>query len=355
MITSVRNEADIIESFVRYTLKFADGIVINENSSKDNTLEILKKLKKEGLKIDLIIDNNIKFKEFEKKKELLTYVMKKYSPDWILSLDADEFVFNKKYENPRDSIFLLNSSKANYLKWRTFVLKDFTNKNLFVPQKIIHRRLLPEEYSKVIMSKELFKKGCLFSLGSHFLIGLDQEDQANHCVDLEIAHYPIRSTNQIQTKVISGSLNSLSQNSRESDRSFHLIKLLDDMIRKGSIDIKDLFEESLYYAVKDRSIKINIKKEPLRFWFKENIKIKYPQKSLDLPFVTAISVASFLVEELREKNDILKEENLILKNNLLRKEEDYSKLNELYTKIIASKSWKIFEKISNIRKYVFRR
>ena len=67
-ISSVKDEADIIESLVRYTLNFADGMVINENGSTDNTLAILKQLKSEGLNIDIIEDTKSEYVELEKKK-----------------------------------------------------------------------------------------------------------------------------------------------------------------------------------------------------------------------------------------------------------------------------------------------
>lgn len=40
-ITMVKNEEDIIESFIRYTLTFADMILVVNHSSDDSTGEIL--------------------------------------------------------------------------------------------------------------------------------------------------------------------------------------------------------------------------------------------------------------------------------------------------------------------------
>ena len=99
-ITSVRDEEDIIESFVRYTLNFVDGMVINENCSSDRTLYILKKLKEEGLNIDIIEDKESHFTQAKKLTELTDYTMKKYAPDLLLSLDCDEFLYNKECQNP---------------------------------------------------------------------------------------------------------------------------------------------------------------------------------------------------------------------------------------------------------------
>jgi len=40
---------DIIESFIRYNLNILDGMIILDNGSTDNTLTILKNLKKEKM------------------------------------------------------------------------------------------------------------------------------------------------------------------------------------------------------------------------------------------------------------------------------------------------------------------
>ena len=48
-ITMVKNESDIIESFVRYNINIFNGMIILDNGSTDGTLKILKILESEGL------------------------------------------------------------------------------------------------------------------------------------------------------------------------------------------------------------------------------------------------------------------------------------------------------------------
>ena len=50
-ISMVRNEADVIESFVRHTLRFADRLYITDHRSEDATREILSALVSESLPI----------------------------------------------------------------------------------------------------------------------------------------------------------------------------------------------------------------------------------------------------------------------------------------------------------------
>ena len=52
-ISMVKNEADIIESFVRHTLRFVDVMYIIDHLSTDNTWIILNNLQAEGLPLIL--------------------------------------------------------------------------------------------------------------------------------------------------------------------------------------------------------------------------------------------------------------------------------------------------------------
>ncbi len=53
VISMVKNEADVIESFVRHSLTFADGMLIADHCSGDGTGEILEKLRQEGLPVSV--------------------------------------------------------------------------------------------------------------------------------------------------------------------------------------------------------------------------------------------------------------------------------------------------------------
>ena len=65
-ISMVKNEMDIIESFVRYNTNVFDGMIIMDNGSTDDTLKILNLLAEEGLPIVVIEDAE---KGFDKVKK----------------------------------------------------------------------------------------------------------------------------------------------------------------------------------------------------------------------------------------------------------------------------------------------
>jgi hypothetical protein len=54
----LRNEADIVEAFVRHNLTILDGIAIVDHASFDGTTEILARLRSEGLPLRIVRDPN---------------------------------------------------------------------------------------------------------------------------------------------------------------------------------------------------------------------------------------------------------------------------------------------------------
>ena len=120
--TTVKDEADIIESFVRYNMNILDGMVISNNGSNDNTLEILYKLKSEGYNLDIIEDKSATFNQYVRRNELLQYTIENYKPDFIFPLDADEFIATNKKCNPREIIENLDNDKLYLYKMENYVL-----------------------------------------------------------------------------------------------------------------------------------------------------------------------------------------------------------------------------------------
>src|SRR5260221_12837562 len=91
-ISMIRNDADIVESFVRHTLRVLDHLFVIVHSPEDGTGEILKALHEEGLPMTLVFDSEPAFLQGERLTWLAREACAAFQPDFIFPLDADEFI-----------------------------------------------------------------------------------------------------------------------------------------------------------------------------------------------------------------------------------------------------------------------
>src|SRR5262245_5748371 len=91
-VTTVRNECDIIESFVRHNAAFLDCLYILDHRSTDATPVILRKLADEGLPVLLSREDRGIFYQSAKMTRLIRHALDDYPWDFIIPLDSDEFL-----------------------------------------------------------------------------------------------------------------------------------------------------------------------------------------------------------------------------------------------------------------------
>jgi hypothetical protein len=91
-VSVVKNEADIIEPFVRHTLAWADAHLIFDHASTDGTREILGALQREGLPLRLFTDDALGHLQHLRTTFLQRLAVRELGADWILLLDADEIL-----------------------------------------------------------------------------------------------------------------------------------------------------------------------------------------------------------------------------------------------------------------------
>ena len=87
VLTPTKNESWIIEHFLQVTSQFADHIIIADQNSEDNTVEICKRF----LKVTIIENANPSFNEDERQLLLINYARSNFpGENVLLALDADE-------------------------------------------------------------------------------------------------------------------------------------------------------------------------------------------------------------------------------------------------------------------------
>lgn len=345
--TTVKDEEDIIESFVRYHMNFVDGMIISDNYSNDSTLSILKKLKQEGLNIDILEDHNQYFDQNKKRKELFDYTFNKYNPDFIFPIDSDEFIATYDGTNPRDIIKNLDKTKLFHYKMVNYVINKNDDKNeLFIPLKMQHIRIEDTKEGntyKCFIPNKIINKNLVLLMGCHSAKYINDDELEYETLDnLFLAHYPVRSKKQLMNKVIIGRLNNSSLHSRKEGLGFHQYEILDEIIKNGDISDKTLNEISKNYGIKDKKKIKKIVKSPLNVAFCKNIDIKYYNYNNSNLLSNTIKASETIIDHMREKYN---ENN----SKYLKISKEFKKLLDEYNEIINSKRWKFICKISNIK------
>ena len=89
-VTAVHNEADVVESFVRHTLRFADALIVCDCNSTDQTAHILAELQQEGL--PLTVHAAYGDGQDTLLPAMLQEAVQEQGADYVLPLEADAFL-----------------------------------------------------------------------------------------------------------------------------------------------------------------------------------------------------------------------------------------------------------------------
>jgi hypothetical protein len=245
-VCMVKNESDVIESYIRHNSKYVDSFVIIDNGSKDGTNEILKSLATEGFDITNYDESQSAYDQELLMNKYIDIIISDYNPEFIFPLDSDEFIETKM--SGRVFIDSLPDDKFSLLKWRTYIPTPSDNgAELFIPKRISHsRKACLEKFEKVIIPTKLFqmKRGRL-TAGNHSIYNVDEND-FYRLTTSNVAHFPIRCEQQVVSKVTVGYINIMSSTNWSGEGGYHWKNILDNIKNKKNIDLKSI---SLNYAL----------------------------------------------------------------------------------------------------------
>lgn len=275
----VKNESDIVESFIRYNLNIFDEMIILDNGSSDETIEIIKKIQNENLPVTLIEDNGTLFNQDEKLTILMKQLAESNSADILVPLDADEFLCSDT-GNPREILEGLDRDSYYLIKWETYVSTAEDDPSVkFIPSRVTNvRDKQYETFYKVIVPKNIILNYDIFlQVGNHDLIFEKPEEKIDpiKISDLKLAHFPLRSVEQCMSKILVGWPNMISKNKQNNNLGYHWKILFEKIKEKGMITSEDLEFFSKNYSLKEFHENIEIREKPMNVDFCKDIKIKY--------------------------------------------------------------------------------
>lgn len=187
------NEDDIVEAVIRHQLAQMDHVVVLDDGSRDQTVEILNKLIAEGLNVTLIERRSVVADEIGRLTFLFEYARDKLSADWVVCFDADEFLdMRLTGASIRDylkavpsSVDGIQVSLVNY----DDVISEHANE-IIVPKRLVWRHKAPLNVYKVIVRG---RPGITIRAGNH---GAFREGSTFNMIqipEIVFAHYPRRS------------------------------------------------------------------------------------------------------------------------------------------------------------------
>jgi glycosyl transferase family 2 len=232
-VAMVRNEADVVEAFVRHNMRCVDGMAILDHGSADATPRILAALKAEGLPLSLHRADDPGFYQGSYITTLARECFRRTRAHFVLALDADEFIGAPSRAHLEAGLQAVPAGSHALHSWRTYVPTFFEGP--FGPH-CVRFRLREEAVArdKVILARDFLERPHeMVSEGNHWAVDTQTGKPSAH-VRLHpgshfLAHCPVRSRTQLENKVRLGYQAVVAAAGPGHAVAFHWRDLLDDL------------------------------------------------------------------------------------------------------------------------------
>ena len=253
-VTTVRNECDIIEAFVRHNAAFFDRLYILDHRSTDTTPKILRELADEGLPLALSHDDEAVFYQGPKMTQLVKRTLEDRHWDFVLPLDGDEFIHSPNRAALEAALSSVGeatiglSDLVNYIP----TANDNTNEK-DVLRRIVHRtKTIPDiscKIGKVSIPGAVIKQAGFSLNEGHHGVCVDGKPIAERRLDgLSLAHFPVRSAEQFIMRAILCRLSWSLRSDYNPSWGWHYGTFIEQLKAKPAVTAADLTEAALLYV-----------------------------------------------------------------------------------------------------------
>ena len=259
-IAMVKNEQDSIEVFVRHNLCFLDHLVVVDNGSVDGTRPVLTHLAAEFPNLVLAEDGEFGYNQSERMTRWLHEYQARFAADFVLPLDADEFLDIPGERTFHDVLQEIPEGGCGQIPWCTYVLTpgtDASGKDPFRAMQHRRRNELPARFKAVLRLDGQPATGLELTQGNHAVRKTSgRKMQVMRLDGLRLLHYPLRSLDQAKAKCIVGWMAYLALDPRAGDtkQGYTWRSGYNAFVSGPPVDFRALCEMSMLYTQDPRVI-----------------------------------------------------------------------------------------------------
>jgi Glycosyl transferase family 2/Alpha 1,4-glycosyltransferase conserved region/Glycosyltransferase sugar-binding region containing DXD motif len=252
-ISRVKDELDIIEPFVRHHAHHFDTHIVLDDGSSDGTYEVLQKLKLCGLPLVVIRQPSVGYVQHQYMTSLLRLAVREFGADWVMPLDADEFLETSNQTSLAD-VLCSRDPDLFTIPWNNFVWSPDQDEKK-EPNPVVRMRLRltasPARLGKVLIPTKWSVDQLELSQGNHGLTKDGQDLSMKRLDGAQLCHFPIRTMSQYTSKITVGYLQYAALPNWDRISGFHYIEPFRLLKEAPDQFYRTLPEQSRRYSLAD--------------------------------------------------------------------------------------------------------
>lgn len=209
IVSIVRNEADIIETFVRHHAGMATRMVFVLHRCIDNTREILERLQAEGLPVEIHEHTDPAYPGPEVLREKIARLVADHATEWMTALDADEFLTTGEGRGIPEALAALTSDRVYTLSRKTYVPTPEDDAAESNPvRRMVQRRTAEQPGAHCMLIPVSLLQSAPWSLSQDRQTIVRSETGEPlpmlAAAAISVAHFPVRTGEQFTAKILGG-------------------------------------------------------------------------------------------------------------------------------------------------------
>ena len=226
-VSLIADCADIIESFVRHTLTYADEMLVIDHAAADGTGDVLHALCEEGLPLCIERYEAAELCHDEIMTALMHRAFGEHGADIVVPVDADEFLVTEDAAKPCRAVLQRLRTDVTFYAWHWMYELEEPEKDAgeFLLSRPLRRKKRHEPVQKAIIGREAARSYPLLAQGTHYLYRMEGEERvpapALPISFLHFAHFQWRGALHTAVKVLNGWIGNAAKYSVHTARCYY--------------------------------------------------------------------------------------------------------------------------------------